>query len=147
MVIKTGLSERKFLFVDDNKTIQNIVKKIAAESQFRLEVLSALTGEDAIQILHDNNTIPKPSMILLDLNLPAMNGHDVLKRIKNDENYKDTPVIILTASDDIEELDALRSNGAEECYTKPFDFYLFNTLVDKIITTWASGEPQSTIKV
>lgn len=136
MVIKKGLASKSILFVDDNKTIQKIVGKIIDESRFRLKIFPALTGEDALDILNNETTEPKPSMILLDLNLPAMNGGEVLENIQRDDNLKDIPVIVLTASDDAQELEALKKNGARECHTKPFDFFMFNSLVEKIIDKW-----------
>ncbi len=135
--------KKSILFVDDNKTIQSIVKKIIDDSKFRLKILPALTGEDALDILHDEKTEPKPSMILLDLNLPMMNGQEVLENIQQNEELKKIPVIILTAADDPVELEELKAKGAQECHTKPFDFFMFNTLVENIIDKWVLRQHQS----
>tara|TARA_R110002095_G_scaffold213825_1_gene205000 strand:- start:2295 stop:2732 length:438 start_codon:yes stop_codon:yes gene_type:complete len=143
MVIKTGFLNKAILFVDDNRTIQKIVKNIVDESEFRLDVISALTGEDAIEILYNKDGAPKPSIILLDLNLPAMNGQEVLKAIQQDKDLQNIPVVVLTASDDQEEINDLKKQGARECYTKPFDFYLFNTLVEKIVKKWCQNPNQT----
>ena len=81
-------------------------------------------------------TVPKPDLILLDLNLPKMNGQEVLKIIKADENLKRIPVVILTTSQADEDiLNAYNLNA--NCYiTKPVDFDQFIHVVNKIQEFW-----------
>jgi CheY-like chemotaxis protein len=74
MAFQEEFSRKSMLFVDDNKTIQKIIKGIVEDSQLGFEVIEALTGEDAVEILQNTENERKPQMILLDLNLPAMSG-------------------------------------------------------------------------
>ena len=79
---------------------------------------------------------PRPDIILLDLNLPKKNGREVLKEIKEDNNLKNIPVVILTTSN--AEKDILRAYGlhANAYITKPLDFDQFIKVVGSIENFW-----------
>jgi CheY-like chemotaxis protein len=136
MAFETEFPRESMLFVDDNKTIQKIIKNIVDDSKMGVEVLEALTGEDAIEILQNVKKGRKPKMILLDLNLPAMSGQEVFEKIQQDQDLREIPVIVLTSSEDQAELNDLKRLGVKECYTKPFDFHVFNALVEGVLTKW-----------
>jgi two-component system response regulator len=80
--------------------------------------------------------VPRPDLILLDLNMPKKDGREVLSMIKADENLKQIPVVILTTSDSEE--DILKSyNLNANCYiTKPVDFEQFIKVVKAIEDFW-----------
>jgi len=81
---------------------------------------------------------PRPDIILLDLNLPRMGGHEVLAHIKKDDSLRSIPVVILTISDaevDIEKTYELQAN----CYlTKPLELSAFESVVRSINEFWLS---------
>jgi len=79
---------------------------------------------------------PRPDLILLDLNLPKMDGREVLARIKSDETLKVIPVVVLTTSQ--AEEDVLRAYRlSANCYvTKPVDLHQFNRIVQAIEEFW-----------
>ena len=104
MAFETEFPRESMLFMDDNKTIQKIIKNIVDDSKMGVEVLEALTGEDAIEILQNVKKGRKPKMILLDLNLPAMSGQEVFEKIQQDQDLREIPVIVLTSSEDQAEL-------------------------------------------
>ena len=81
---------------------------------------------------------PRPDLILLDLNLPKMDGREVLARIKADETLKVIPVVVLTTSQ--AEEDVLRAYKlCANCYvTKPVDLHQFNRIVQAIEEFWLS---------
>jgi len=107
-------SERKTIFlVDDNLTNLTVGKAALAE---HYNVFTLNSGEKLLKMLDKNI----PDLILLDIEMPEMNGYDVLKVIKSKEETKLIPVIFLTARDDVEgELEGL-SLGAIDYITKPF---------------------------
>ncbi|MEH1850765.1 MAG: response regulator [Nostoc sp.] len=80
--------------------------------------------------------VPRPDLILLDLNLPGMDGREVLTEIKSDPNLKSIPVVIITTSTD--DQDILRSyNLSANCYvTKPIDVYQFIQVVQLLKDFW-----------
>jgi two-component system, chemotaxis family, response regulator Rcp1 len=110
--------------------------RVAARS-VRLHV--ATDGVEAMAFLRRNGAqahAPRPDLILLDLNLPKMNGHEVLAEIKGDVSLKLIPTVILTMSmapEDISRSYALQAN----CYlAKPVDVEAFETLVKSINDFW-----------
>ena len=64
----------------------------------------------------------KPDLILLDTNMPVMNGHEMLKKLRADKELKHIPVIMLTAISSPQDIAAASSYGITDYVTKPFDF-------------------------
>jgi len=98
-------------------------------------------GVEALEFLRNEgkyDTAPRPDIILLDLNLPRKNGREVLEEIKQDDNLKRIPVVVLTTSED--ESDILASyNLHANCYiTKPVDMRRFIAIVQNIENFWFS---------
>jgi chemotaxis family two-component system response regulator Rcp1 len=96
-------------------------------------------GVEAMAFLKRQGThtdAPRPDLILLDLNLPKMDGREVLAHIKQDENLKTIPTIILTTSDD--EVDIVKSYKLQaNCYlNKPVQLDAFETVVKSINDFW-----------
>jgi two-component system, response regulator len=104
--------------------------QVVANGEEALEFLFAYGNYSKRQAIH------KPSLVILDVDLPKINGFDVLKRLRHDSSYRDTPVVILTTSD--ERSDLLRSYqlGADSYLCKPMDFDCFTDLLDQIIRHW-----------
>ena len=98
-------------------------------------------GKEALDYLYEENgyqNAETPDLILLDLNLPKVDGREVLENIKSDKNLKIIPIVILTTSNNEE--DILKSYGFHaNCYiTKPVDFNQFIDVVEKIENFWLS---------
>jgi len=88
------LSEKVILIVDDDLTLLDMyVERIKAEGAI---VITAKNGEEALSQIQEN----KPSVILLDVMMPKLNGLEVLERLRNDQDTSDLPVILLTALSD-----------------------------------------------
>jgi two-component system, chemotaxis family, response regulator Rcp1 len=109
----------------------------AATVSVRLHV--AADGAEAMDFLNHQGIhvdAPRPDLILLDLNLPKMDGREVLTRIKGDENLKLIPTVILTTSD--AEVDILKSYQLQaNCYlSKPVQLDAFESLVRSINDFW-----------
>lgn len=109
----------------------------AADSSIRLQVAS--DGVEAMAFLrhegvHDH--APRPDLILLDLNLPKMDGREVLAHIKEDDRLKAIPIVILTTSD--AEADIVKSYQLHaNCYlSKPVQLDAFENLVESINDFW-----------
>jgi chemotaxis family two-component system response regulator Rcp1 len=108
-----------------------------AEGAFRLHV--AVDGVDALSFLRREGRhyyAPRPDLILLDMNLPRMDGRRVLAEIKQDDELRAIPTVVLATSGaegDIEAVYQLRAN----CYlTKPVEFDAFEDLVKNISAFW-----------
>lgn len=86
-------SNRPILIVDDDPEIREVMRMVLEDEGFR--VLEAIHGEDALEIVTQN----EPSMVILDLNMPVMDGFEFLSIFRKDLRYRDIPVIVLTAKD------------------------------------------------
>ena len=106
--------KRYILIVEDEFINQEILKEILSSEY---EILTASNGVEALHVIETSTT--PISLILLDLNMPLMDGLTLLKEIKKDERNKNIPIIVLT-SDKTSELEALNL-GAVDFITKPYD--------------------------
>ena len=113
----------RVMVVDDSATNLTIAKNALSDVY---NVLPVTSGEEALSLL----TKSMPSLILLDIDMPSMNGFETIKRIKSDERIKHIPVIFLTALNNGDsELEGLRL-GAVDYITKPFSIPLLIQRVD-----------------
>lgn len=96
-------------------------------------------GVEALEFLHRRGRFavaPQPDLILLDLGLPKKDGREVLKEIKQDEDLKTIPVVILTASTDQEDIEATEQLEVESYLTKPVDLPKFLKIVKDLSRFW-----------
>jgi CheY-like chemotaxis protein len=125
----------QILLVEDDPGDVLITREAFAENKVRNTLSVVSDGESAIAFLRQEGEFaaaPRPDLILLDLNLPRKDGHEVLAEIKSDAVLQRIPVVILTTSD--AEEDILRSYDlhANAYVTKPVDFERFLTVVRQI---------------
>jgi len=99
-------------------------------------------GEEALDYLFQRgeysqpNRAPKPGIILLDLNLPAIEGQEVLKEIKSHEALREIPVVVLTTSDDEKDIERCYSLGASTYIQKPVDLVRFFYAIQRLNEYW-----------
>jgi len=102
--------EIKILHVDDTEMDRLIVKRALEKSKLRNRLFVCEDGEQALDFLYhrgdytSREEYPQPDVILLDLNMPKVDGITVLKQIKSDEELKNIPVLIFTTSDRDEDI-------------------------------------------
>lgn len=131
----------EILLVEDNPGDAELARTALDDSKFRNHLYHVEDGEKAMAFLRKQKTfkdMPRPDLILLDLNLPRKDGREVLAEIKADNNLKRIPVVILTTSK--AEEDILKSyNLHANCYiTKPIDLDQFLRVVKSIEDFWLS---------
>ncbi|MEK7375678.1 MAG: response regulator [Candidatus Margulisiibacteriota bacterium] len=106
---------KNILIVEDVEDHLEIVKLILEQHNY--SILTATNGKEGLLSVQKN----KPSLIILDVMLPEMNGYEVCKAIRNDESIKGTPVIMLSVRSNQEDIEAGYASGANEYMTKPFN--------------------------
>jgi len=106
----------KLLVVDDSSIIRKIIKTTA--DALNMETEEAQDGIEALEKLSAN--YQDIDMVLLDWNMPEMNGYDVLVEIKSNENYKHIPVMMVTTEGQKSNIVAAVRAGADNYLTKPF---------------------------
>ena len=127
------------LLVEDNPGDVRLTQEALKEAKVRNELHVVRDGVAAMAFLHKQGVykdVPRPDIILLDLNLPKKSGHEVLTEIKSDDDLKRIPVVMLTVSKDEE--DIIKSyNLYANCFiTKPVDLDQFLIVVKSIENFW-----------
>jgi chemotaxis family two-component system response regulator Rcp1 len=136
---ETKLHPIEILLVEDNPGDSRLAKEALKESKLKNNLYIAEDGVEAMNFLYKKGKyagMPRPDLIILDLNLPKKDGRQVLEEIKTDDNLKRIPVVILTISK--AEEDILRTyNLHANCYvTKPLDLDQFMKVVKSIEDFW-----------
>ncbi len=139
MTDSTRSSPVEILLVEDNPGDVRLTREALKEGKVYSNLHWAQDGVEALEFLRRQGKfadMPRPDIILLDLNLPRKDGREVLFEIKNDDDLKRIPVVILTTSK--AEEDVLRSYELHaNCYvTKPVDLEKFIVVVQSIDRFW-----------
>jgi len=127
------------LLIEDNPGDVRLTQEAFRDANLNVRLHVAFDGVEAMAFLRHEETYaqaPRPDMILLDLNLPKMDGREVLDRIKKDDGLRTIPTVILTTSE--AETDIVRSYQLQaNCYlTKPIMLDAFESLVKSINEFW-----------
>lgn len=139
MHLQTVTHPIEVLLVEDNPGDAQLTRIALSDSKVCINLHVVEDGVAALEFLNrrgNYTAAPYPDLVLLDLNLPKKNGHEVLAEIKADKILKRIPVVVLTTSQ--AEEDILRAyNNAANCYiTKPVDFHQFIKIVQSIEDFW-----------
>ena len=132
-------SKVEILLVEDNPGDIVLFTEALEESHSRSNLNTVEDGEEAINFLHQRGHFkyaPRPQLIILDLNLPRLNGREVLQEIRSQSNFDNIPIVVLTTSKsdrDMAEAYRLHAN----CYiVKPVDLKQFMNVLKEIIHFW-----------
>ncbi len=114
---------------DDREIFASAISRISGVGKFTefscpVEALQALTAKKLV-----------PDIIFLDLNMPKMNGHEFLARIKSDENLREIPVIIFSTSGNFRNVKASMDLGATDYITKPYRFDELVIILNRLFAT------------
>lgn len=139
MNIEERVMPIEILLVEDSPGDVRLTQEALKESKLKNNLHVVGDGAEAIDFVQKKGkyaTMPRPDLILLDLNLPKKDGREVLTEIKADKDLRHIPVVILTVSRSEE--DILRSYGLHaNCYiVKPIDFNQFISVVKAIENFW-----------
>jgi len=107
---------RTILIVDDSRIMRNIVKNTVSELKVPCQFLEAGNGQKAIQLLESNPV----SLVLLDWNMPEMDGMQFLKKVRSMPNYQELPIIMVTSESAKYSVVEALQNGATDYIVKPF---------------------------
>ncbi len=127
------------LLIEDNPGDVLLTKKAFERSRLpnRLHVVS--DGEAALDFIHQrgaHENAPRPALILLDINLPKVDGHEVLREIKGTPNLRQIPIVMLTSSDAKEDVAASYEAHANSYVTKPPSLHDLTEAVRELEDYW-----------
>jgi CheY-like chemotaxis protein len=129
------------LLVDDDEDCRLLVRDAIESANVKNDVFEVSNGEEAlafIRRLPPYDEAPRPGLVYLDIDMPHLNGLEVLRELKADADTKDIPVVMMTAiDDDKEKLEAAR-HGANSYCVKPTDPIHFIETVIKATDYWLS---------
>jgi chemotaxis family two-component system response regulator Rcp1 len=136
---KTSIQPIEILLVEDNPGDSRLAKEALKDSKLMNALYIVEDGVEAMNFLHRKgkySKMPRPDLIILDLNLPKKDGREVLAEIKTDDNLKRIPVVILTISKAEEDILKTYNLHANCFITKPIDLDQFMKVVKSIEDFW-----------
>jgi CheY-like chemotaxis protein len=134
--------EHPILVVEDSPEDWLIMQRALGNSNLKNKIIRMEDGDEALDYLYQRGAFaapaaaPRPSLILLDLNLPGTDGRDVLKEIKADPHLRSLPVVVLTTSKDERDIESCYANGASSYITKPVDMEGFLLAFARLKDYW-----------
>ena len=129
----------EILLVEDNPGDIRLTQEALKEYKMMSSLHIVTDGEEAISFLRKEGKyqdVPRPDLILLDLNLPKKSGREVLAEIKADDKLKTIPVVVLTTSQSEEDISKAYNLNANCFISKPVDLDQFMKVVQSIETFW-----------
>ncbi|MAJ37852.1 MAG: response regulator [Flavobacteriaceae bacterium] len=127
----------KVLLIEDDKIEQMKLQRVTSKFDMNLEITTAENGEQALEIL---STLEEVNLIVLDLNMPRMNGLEFLTELRKNEKWKYVPVIILTTSSHKEDIQRAYRLGISGYLVKPLRYEDYSNLVSTMFNYWTNCE-------
>jgi len=127
------------LLIEDNEGDIFLTKEAFEEGKIRTDISTVKNGQAALDFIFQRKGFEdakRPDLILLDINIPIINGHEVLEQIKTHPEHKKIPIIVLTTSSSEEDITKAYSNYANSYVTKPIQMEQFIQAIIKIEGFW-----------
>jgi two-component system chemotaxis response regulator CheY len=106
---------KRVLTIDDSKTMRDMLMLTLSDAGY--DVIQAIDGQDGIDVLGDD----KVDVVITDINMPKMDGYEVIRNLRSNPTHKSTPILVLTTESDTEKKNLARDAGATGWMVKPFD--------------------------
>jgi len=125
------------MLVEDDEGHSILIKDSLRSAHIINEMYHVTDGQEALDFLYRrgkyaSQDLPKPGLILLDIKLPKIDGYAVLQQIKQDEQLKNIPVIMLTSTEDQMEINRSYDLGANGYVIKPVDYHAFQERIKNL---------------
>ncbi len=136
------MSQLTVLLIEDNPRDVRLTQRAFQQVELTHDLRVVRDGDEAIAYLnregtyHDPSLSPRPNVILLDLNLPRMGGHEVICQVKQDPRFKQVPIIVLTTSGRPVDIRQAYENGANAYLLKPVEFNRFTEVLGQLGKFW-----------
>ena len=106
---------KRILTIDDSKTIRDMLMLTLADAGF--EVLQAVDGQDGLDVLSKEQV----DVVITDINMPRMDGYEVIRQMRRNSAHDSTPILVLTTESEVDKKNIAREAGATGWLVKPFD--------------------------
>lgn len=130
------------LVVEDSDEDFEVLQIFMEEMAVANPIYRCTTGDKALDFLYRNQagenveSIARPSMILLDLNLPGTDGREVLERLKQDDKFREIPIVIFTTNSDPRDIKLCYGKGANGYLIKPIGTEQFEKAIQAFVDYW-----------
>lgn len=127
------------MLVEDEDHDIDLTRRAIDKSDIESKLFVVRDGEEALDFLYRREGFedsPQPDLVLLDLNLPKIGGHQVLETVKDDRNLEEIPVVVLTVSDREEDIVKAYDSGASSYVQKPVNPAEFRKVVETVQEYW-----------
>jgi two-component system chemotaxis response regulator CheY len=118
---------KRILTIDDSKTIRDMLRLTLVDAGF--DVLQAVDGRDGTEVLARERV----DLVITDINMPNMDGYDVIRHIRRDDAHKGMPILVLTTESEVEKRNIAREAGATGWMVKPFDPDRLVATINKVV--------------
>ncbi len=139
MNLPHSLNPARILVVDDNEDDVHLLREAVLLAGLEAEWHHTSNGVECLRFLHKEEAYslaPAPDLILLDLNMPVMDGREALEQIMEDESLRHLPVVVLTTSSSPHDIRNMYSLGARSYLVKPIDFGAFVVHLKVLFAYW-----------
>jgi two-component system, chemotaxis family, response regulator Rcp1 len=130
------------LLVEDNPRDVRLTQRAFQQAGLPHDLRVVRDGDEALAYLHregaykEADIAPRPDVILLDLNLPRMGGHELLREVKQDNRFRQIPIIVLTTSERPDDVRLAYDAGANAYLLKPVEFNRFTEVIGQLGKFW-----------
>jgi len=129
-------SINRVLWADDDKEDIFLFSSTLKELQVKIDCHFLPNGKELISFIATSGA---PKLIILDLNMPLMDGHETLKFLKSSETYAHIPVVIFTTSHNAKDMNECKALGAEDYFIKPNSYMLLRDTISKMLDKYQLG--------
>jgi CheY-like chemotaxis protein len=133
------VTNKPILLIEDDLVDMMSVTRALKQIHVTNKVVHRENGEDGLNYLEDE-TNDKPCIILLDLNMPIMNGIEFLRAVKSDDRFRRIPAVVLTTSDEQQDKVNSFNFGVAGYMSKPVDYWQFVEVIRSIDAYWTLSE-------
>ncbi len=121
---------------DDFRILQRLMRRMAVQNPIH----RCTSGDEVLDYLYQEgkniNGLSRPSVILLDLNLPGIDGRDILEQLKEDKTLKEIPIVIFTTSSNPKDIEFCYQKGANGYLVKPMDVQELQKTIQAFVDYW-----------
>lgn len=126
---------RQILIAEDNLADLELIKSAFEEINLYAEITIVKDGQELLDFF-ENDNIEDLGLVLLDLNLPKIDGMDILKKFYDDEVLRKIPIVVFTSSNDYDKIISCYEYGANACIKKPEDIGEFSKIIRATTNFW-----------
>ncbi len=144
--------QEPLLVVEDSNEDFRILQRLMQRFEVKNPIYRCSDGDEVLNYLYhkgayDNpRKAPRPSVILLDLNLPGVDGRYVLERIKQDITFREIPIVVFTTSSNPEDIELCYQKGANGYLIKPMDYKELHNIMRAFVNYWLEANVAPMIK-